>query len=394
MRASRGLLAAVAVLVLGAVVSAAPASARTASKRPAKVTPVPAGFVGMNLSSPLYPQTLGGIQLANQLNQMVTSGVQTIRVVFDWSYAQPYASWSEVPTIARSQFTDVDGVPTRFGQIDEIVGLAAAYGLRILPTVMFTPSWDAYSPASGALAIPSSDAPFAAFCAGLVQRYGPHGSFWTNNQPADPIRSWQIWNEPNIPYYWDVKPFQQSYVGLLRAAHGAITSVDPKAKVVLAGLPGYSWTSLRAIYEVGGAGKLFNVVAAHPYTKRASGVIVILRRVRRVMNQFGYPKEPIIADEVSWPSSAGQTNQSDGIPDIETTPAGQARDIAQLLPLLAENRKALDLSGFDYYTWAGIDDPGGDLFDFSGLFHVSAAGELTAKPAYYAFRRAALALER
>jgi hypothetical protein len=313
--------------------------------------------------------------------------------VFDWSYAQPYASWSEVPALARSQFTDVGGVPIRFGQIDEIVGLAAAWGLRILPTVMFTPSWDAYSPASWALAIPSNDAPFAAFCAALVQRYGPHGSFWIDSQPADPIRSWQIWNEPNIPYYWDVKPFQQSYVGLLRAAHGAIVSVDPKAKVVLAGLAGYSWQSLRAIYEAGG-GKLFNVVSAHPYTKQPSGVIVILRRVRRVMNQFRYPKEPIIADEVSWPSSAGQTNETDGIPDIETTPAGQAKDIAQLLPLLARNRKALVLSGFDYYTWAGLDDPGGNLFDFSGLFHVSATGALSAKPAYYAFRRAALALER
>lgn len=391
MRGSRRLFAAVAVFVLGAV-SAGPASARAASKQ--RATPVPAGFVGVNLSSPLFPQTLSGIQLANQLNQMVRSGVQTIRVVFDWSYAQPYANWSEVPAIARSQFTDVDGVPTRFGQIDEIVGLAAGWGIRILPTVMYTPGWDAYSPASWALQIPSSDAPYAAFCAALVQRYGPHGSFWINNEPADPIRSWQIWNEPNIPSYWDVKPFQQSYVGLLRAAHGAIVSADPKAKVVLAGLAGYSWESLRTIYEVGGAGKLFNVVAAHPYTKQPSGVIVILRRVRRVMNQFGYPKESIIADEVSWPSSAGKTNETDGIPDIETTPAGQARDISQLLPLLADNRKALDLSGFDYYTWAGLDDPGGNLFDFSGLFHVSAAGALTAKPAYYAFRRAALALER
>jgi hypothetical protein len=393
MRAPRRLPAVVAVLVLGAAVSAGPASARAASKPSKPAAPVPAGFVGMNLSSPLFPQTLGGIGLANQLNEMVKSGVQTIRVVFDWSYAQPYASWSEVPALARSQFTDVGGVPIRFGQIDEIVGLAAAWGLRILPTVMFTPSWDAYSPASWALAIPSNDAPFAAFCAALVQRYGPHGSFWIDSQPADPIRSWQIWNEPNIPYYWDVKPFQQSYVGLLQAAHGAIGSVDPKAKVVLAGLAGYSWQSLRAIYEAGG-GKLFNVVSAHPYTKQPSGVIVILRRVRRVMNQFRYPKEPIIADEVSWPSSAGQTNETDGIPDIETTPAGQAKDIAQLLPLLARNRKALVLSGFDYYTWAGLDDPGGNLFDFSGLFHVSATGALSAKPAYYAFRRAALALER
>ncbi len=390
MRASGRLLAAFAVLVLGAV-CAGPAAARAASKQPA--TPVPAGFVGMNLSSPLFPQT-GGIGLANQLNQMVASGVQTIRVVFDWSHAQPYASWDEVPAGVRAQFTDVGGVPTRFGQIDEIVGLAAAWGLRILPTVMFAPSWDARRPAFWALPIPARDAPYAAFCAALVQRYGPSGSFWINNQPADPIRSWQIWNEPNIPYYWDVKPFQQSYVGLLRAAHDAIAAADPKANVVLAGLPGYSWTSLRAIYRVRGAGALFDVVAAHPYTEKPSGVIVILRRVRRVMNEFGYAKEPIIADEVSWPSSAGRTNKTDGISDIQTTPAGQARDVGAIVLLLAENRKPLGLAGFDYYTWAGRDDPGGDQFDFAGLLHIRSDGATSAKPAFYAFRRAALAIER
>jgi hypothetical protein len=378
---------------LGALTPFLAAAALTVPAAATAAAPVPAGFVGMNLSTPLYPPTISGVNLSQQLDDMAASGVQTIRVVFDWSSAQPYASWSQVPAAARSEFVDEHGIPTRFAQIDQLVSLAAGYGLRILPTVMYAPSWDSINPTTWALPVPKNDGPYAAFCAALVRRYGPHGTFWVTNTPAMPIHMWQIWNEPNLRYFWPLKPFQRSYVTLLHAAHGAIVGADPHALVVLGGLPDYSWVSLRAIYEIPGAGRWFDVVAAHPYTKQPSGVIVILRRVRRVMDRFGHQHEPIIADELSWSSSAGRASRSGGVADIETTQAGQARDVSTLLPLLAKNRQALDLAGFDYYTWAGLDDLGGSLFDFSGLVHLSRDGATTAKPAYYSFRRAALGLE-
>jgi hypothetical protein len=351
--------------------------------------PVPAGVVGMNFSGVLFPDTSPGINLNAQMGAMVASGVQSIRAVFDWSYAQPYSSWSQVPPAETSQFTDVGGIPTRFGVFDALVKLAAKHGLTVLPTVLYTPLWDA-APSINALSIPQRDAPYAAFCAALVRRYGPHGTFWRTNSPAVPIRMWQIWNEPNLEYYWPKQPFAASYVALLRAAHQAIKAADPGAKVVLGGLPDISWESLKTVYAIPGARKLFDVVALHPYTKQPQGVITILRYVRQVMVAAGDSDKPMIADEISWPSSVGHDATSEF--DIGTTEAGQARKTATVMALLASNRRSLHLIGFDYYTWATPDDNGGNQFDFAGLFKYS-SGRLTPKPAFAAFRKAALALE-
>jgi hypothetical protein len=51
------------------------------------------------------------------------------------------------------------------------------------------------------------------------------------------------------------------------------------------------------------------VVGVHPFTRTPQGVISILQRIRAVMDKAGDRKKPIIADEVSWPSSFGQTPQ-------------------------------------------------------------------------------------
>ncbi|MBV9496181.1 MAG: site-specific integrase, partial [Acidobacteria bacterium] len=52
----------------------------------------------------------------------------------------------------------------------------------------------------------------------------------------------------------------------------------------------------------------------------AAGVITIIGNVRAVMNRHGDGRKPIIASEVSWPSSAGQTSHNGGF-DFATTPS-------------------------------------------------------------------------
>ena len=353
---------------------------------------VPPGFVGVNVDGPLFPAQAPGVDLSSQMDTMVASGVETLRVVFDWSYAQPYKTWADVPADQMSEFVNAGGIPTRWGDLDYLMSLAAEHGLKVLPTVLYTPSWDAARDPV-VFPIPKQFGPYANFVSDLVERYGPHGTFWQTNSPASPIRAWQIWNEPNINAYWPKQPFQKSYAQLLGAAHNAIKRLDPGAKIVLAGLPNESWTQLAKLYQVPGVKKLFDVVALHPYTKDPQGVITILQKARQVMNLAGDGRKPIIADELSWPSSLGQTPHNTGF-DFATTQAGQATKIAQVLPLLVKNRVALNLSGFFYYTWAGLDDRNGLAFDFAGLFHFDQTdGTFTAKPAFGAFRKAALAME-
>jgi Glycosyl hydrolase family 53 len=352
---------------------------------PAAIANVPAGFVGMNANGPLFS---AAAQPQRELHRMVASGVESIRVVFNWSAAQPYPNWNVVPLDQVGSFQPYP-VPTSFAETDQIVELAARLHLTVLPVVMYAPYWDQLPHPETTIGVPRSPAPYANYLRLLVLRYGPHGSFWRQHRglPKVPIHMWQIWNEPNILYYWPAA-IVPNYVNLLRAAHAAIKQADPTAKVVLAGMPEYVWTQLANLYKAGARG-LFDVVAVHPYTKLPRGVITILKLVRRVMDNAGDRRKPIILTELNWPSALHRTPFG---ADYETTPAGQARKLAAVLPLLARNRRRVGLIGFYYYTWITDAIPGGDPFSFAGLLDFS-HGRIVEKPAYFAFRRTALAIE-
>jgi hypothetical protein len=379
-------------IVLAAVVAFVAPALALGRSRPLPGTPVPRGFVGVNIDGPvLTPE--GGVAMPDQFGLMRSSGAQSIRVIFGWSAAQPYASWANVPAGQQGGFVSgAGGIPTSFAATDQIVSLAAARGMSVLPIVMNTPSWDALPRSGAGLPRPRDDGLYGKYLTTLIGRYGPRGSFWRQypGLPRRPIRNWEIWNEPDIVGFWPTQPFARSYVALLSAAHSAIRRADPGGRVVLAGVPNFSWQVLKSIYRVRGARRLFEVVDVHPYTKRPAGVIEILRRVRVSMMRGGDSGKPIIAAETGWPSSLQQTPHRF---DFETTPAGQARNLRALLPLLAANRKALGLIGFYWYTWMGAESPGAYPFSFSGLlaFH---NGQVSAKPALAAFAQTARAIER
>jgi len=381
-------------LLLSAVLLTAsigwPALAAAAPSTHAAAT-VPQGFVGMVVDEPVWPDPW--IDLQHQVDVMTLSGVQSLRVVFNWAQAQPYQHWSQVPSDQRSQYVNVAGVPTDFSQFDQVVTAASHDGQRLLPVVLDAPAWDGERKAHTVLSIPKTDGPYVAFVKALVRRYGPGGSFWQTYAGGRqvPIRQWQVWNEPNVFAFWPDQPFEARYVALLIAASKAIKSADPGAKVVLAGMPNYSWIDLARLYKVKGARGAFDVVAVHPYTKDPKGVLTILGYVRQVMNRYGDQRKPIIADEISWPSSVGKTNHDTGY-DFATTESGQAANIKQVIPMLVANRKRLNLLGFYYYDWAGLERPDELAFDFSGLFRLQ-DGQFVAKPAYKAFQQGALAAE-
>jgi hypothetical protein len=394
---ARLLLMTLAMMAIVAVVLAAGATAATPAAHPAvhpkatapaKLAAVPQGFVGMDADGPLFGSD-NNIDFGKQMSSMVANGVQSLRVAFSWSAAEPYQNWSDVPNDVKAQFTNVAGKPINFQLSDTIVGDASRDRVTVLPTVLYAPSWDAKNNPNG-VDSPRTNAPYGAFLTALIGRYGPRGSFWRENPgiPKLPIRTWQIWNEPNLSYYWR-QPFAASYVALLRVAHDAIRKADPGAKVVLGALTNTAWKSLGQVYRVKGARSLFDVVAFNGFTKIPANVMEFMLFVRRAMDHFGDGAKPMLATEVSWPSAKGKTHDKF---DFITTPAVQATDLAALLPLIGQERVSLGLMGFYWYTWMGEEDPGTTAFNFSGLlgFH---KGKVTVKPALAAFRKGALALE-
>jgi hypothetical protein len=361
------------------------ATATAASAAPA----VPRGFVGVDVDGPVFGVD-DSIDFGGQVQTMVANGVQNVRVAFNWAAAEPYASWNATPPADHDEYTNVNGKPFLFAQTDAVVGDAAERGVTVLPTVLYTPSWDARANPDGPIKVPERSGPYGGYLTALIDRYGPHGSFWRENPgiPRLPIRSWQIWNEPNLGYYWP-QPFASSYVGLLRSAHAAIRKADPGAKVVLGALTNFAWQSLGQIHRIHGATSLYDEVAVNGFTKLPSDVILYMQYMRDAMDRFGERRTPLLATEVSWPSAQGKSRQTF---DFDTTEAGQARDIAALLPMIGRDYRRLGLAGFDYYTWMGDEGDPSLAFNYAGLLGYD-NNRVTVKPALAAFRRGALALE-
>jgi hypothetical protein len=349
---------------------------------------VPQNFMGVDADGPLF--TNPAVDLGSEMGRMLRNGVQTMRTVFNWSGAQPYASFDDVPPDQVDRYRDEGGVPTDYSDIDNQVTQAAMKRVSVLPIILVAPSWDARHP--GSFASPPSDpSPYANFAGALVRRYGPGGSFWTEHPelPSQPIRYWQIWNEPNLRPFWSDQPFAADYVELLRQARLAIKTEDPGAHIVLAGLPNKSWYALEKIYQNGGR-KLFDIAAFHPFTHDVAGVKTILKKDRKVMAKYHDSRKTLWVTELSWTSSKGKTNVIFG---NEETESGQAKNLTAAYTMLAKARGTLRIGRVYWYTWLSRDMQDDYPFDWAGLSRITEGGDIRSKPALTAFRKIALKLE-
>ncbi|MDQ3741678.1 MAG: hypothetical protein M3389_12130, partial [Actinomycetota bacterium] len=288
----------------------------------------PDGFVGTMLDGEAAEPGFGPRRLAHELDVMRTSGVETVRVAWSWYELQPYASWAAVPEDKRDRFRDVRGLPLAVAHTDVLVGLAARRGLRVLPVTLGTPIWNvrrllvAGSP-------PREVAPYAALMRALVSRYGSRGAFWREHPglPRRPVRWWQLWNEPHLATYWAAPGWVAGYAKLVRAGARAVHREDRRARVLLAGVTTDGlplWDRLDELLAEG-VGPHVDMVGAHVFTRRPSGVVRALRRVRTTLRAYGLGRTAIALTEWSWPSSRGRRARA----PWATTPHGQAARVAR-----------------------------------------------------------------
>lgn len=355
---------ALALACLGAL-AAQPAAARRA---------VPSGFYGVD-----YDREIAWAAPSLQSStwgSMAKTGVESARVIFDWRTAQP-----------------VQDQPPSFTGTDRSVALAAAHGIAPLPVVMLAPAWARVLPKEEGSA-PSNIPAYTQYLRALVARYGPAGSFWSARPdlPRHPIRTWQVFNEPDVPYQWSPRDeWQKRYGELLRASAAALRGADPGAKVVLAALTNDSWVALDQLYKLGDIRGSFDAVALNTYTRVPSHLVEILRRGRKVMNRNGASKLPIFVTEFGASASKGRI-QAPGNEHLQTTDQGLSHLVARMYQLLIRHRSELGLRRAYWYTWASSYDTRKAIFDFAGLMRYQ-GGKVTARPAVAAYRKSAVAAE-
>ena len=328
-----------------------------------------------------------GVPLRQEVRVMEASGVESLRVPFYWSLAQPFPEGDRIPRDQRGPFKTIEGRPTSFALTDPIVAAASRAGIVLLPVVVGTPPWAAKNPGRTGSAPEGTNA-YADFMRALIGRYGPDGSFWSENRdvPKRPLRDWQLWNEPDHRFYWAEQPYARDYVRLAKAARRAIKEADPDASVIMSGFADRSWESIETVYNAGAKG-VFDAAAIHPYTLEVQNVLRIVRLARQALREAGDAEQPLWLTEVTW-SSGLRPGRKPGL--FETTPRGQAARLSEALPLLIRTRDELGVERIYWENWISTDRNRANPFNFSGLRALRPDGTVRPKPAFEAYKRVAL----
>jgi hypothetical protein len=193
-------------------------------------------------------------------------------------------------------------------------------------------------------------AQYAAFAAGVARRYGPGGTFWHVNPGirALPIRSWQIWNEPNFKIYWGWHPDIARYVAMLRAAYRSIRAVDRHAEVVTAGPantnPQNGIPLPTFLHGLLAARPPFSTLAIDVYTAAPAGLLLTVEQVRAALAAVGRSATPIWLTEFGWASGGPASGFTVGA-------SLQARYVFYTIVTLAEDASTLGIRGIVYFDW-------------------------------------------
>jgi hypothetical protein len=324
---------------------------------------VPSNFWGAVPQGPLS---------LSQYERLRGGGVDSIRFPISWAGAQPSPRAAIDWSVVDAQLEDL-----------------ANAGIEALPFLYGAPSWavrETSVPGSGGGAKAPSHLPIAgqagrgwnAFVRQAVERYGPQGKFWSEHPdiPRDPIRTWQIWNEPNFKYFV-ARPNPGEYGRLVKNSARAINAKDPGATVLLGGLfarpgeagkfnPPRAFTAVEFLEQMykrtPGVSASFDAVALHPYTASYVTIPAEIEEVRTLLRSRGDAGKKLWLTELGW--SSERPSRGDA---FAKGVRGQATQLSGAFRLLRNNATRWHLR---QVFWFSVDDlPGACNFcGGTGLF--------------------------
>lgn len=300
---------------------------------------------------------------AGSFERMGEAGVEVFRM-----------AWSQ------TQLNPRPGV-YRWDKLDQIVLAAARAEISVLPILYRAEQRRPAPPAD-----PGEKARWIRFVRDAIDRYGPGGRLWLLNPvaPRLELREWQVWNEPNLRFFWHGNPDPAAYAELLKITANAIREEDPAATVVLAGLNSSARGRLappRYLDELyrHGTRNAFDAAAVHPYARSPLEVRARIIAVRGVMELHGELDTPLWVTEVGW-STAGEEGHR-----LVTSLDKQARRARLTFLFMRRLERSSDVDRVLWFSWSDHADRGCGWCGGTGL--IDAAGG--AKPALDEFSLAA-----
>jgi hypothetical protein len=352
-------------MALALALSAGAATAATAGA-------VPATFWGVVPQATPTPE---------EMVRLKQGGVDSIRIPLVWSAVQQQR-----------------GGPFDWSGVDSSIDGAARAGIEVLPFLTGAPKWAVAmnhryrSPENLPVRTATQRSGWSTFVREAVARYGPTGSFWSENPtvPRRPIRTWQIWNEPNFMYFV-AKPNPAEYGKLVKLSFSTIRGVDPGAKLILAGLfarpseatlkrkPPLAYFAaefLDRLYRTTpGIKSKFQGYAIHPYTATYKRLEPYIEEIRDVLKEHHDAGKGLWLTEVGWSSEPPSKKNS-----FAKGPGGQATQLKGAFRVIESRARKWHVQRV---YWFSIDDQKGscNFCDGSGLF----AKGFKPKPAWRAY---------
>ena len=271
-----------------------------------------------------YPEETTTLQIIrNDMELLKRSGINLLRISFGWDGIQP----------AKDQYT--------WGFWDDYVRIAVEeYGVTLLPYVCYTPMWNSTGDSLNYWNhTPRDYEPFGRFMTVLVNRYKK----W--------IKTWELWNEPDISAYWSGTP--EDLARLTKIGAQAVRAADPQAKIVLAGLA-HDTNFLLKLFRDYGISSYVDIVNCHNYYETWSGqplehITEYVNTIADIVRQYGNHQSIWMA-EVGYSTYRSGAHVSDSYTayyDYEHTPKYQAVHLVRTLTLLLATEKLAAVAWYE-----------------------------------------------
>jgi polysaccharide biosynthesis protein PslG len=156
----------------------------------------------------------------------------------------------------------------RWDALDTLVKTAHEEGVTLLPIVHYAPAWAIRSerkPSDVYQMAPREEAfaDFGKFMLESIRRYGPGG---ISPVPFNPIKYWQVWNEPNLRQFWGPSPDPAAFTRLMKQTQTSLLPVRSKIQIVHAGISKVDLEFMWQAWEANPRhGDTFDILAVHPY---------------------------------------------------------------------------------------------------------------------------------
>jgi hypothetical protein len=272
-----------------------------------------------------YPEETTTPELIHSDMEMLKrTGINVLRISFGW-----------------------DGIDTAKGKFvwlfwDDYVKTAVDdYGITLIPYICYTPKWNSTGDTSNYWNhTPIDYDEFGRFVFALVSRY------------KDRIKSWELWNEPDIKEYWSGNV--ADLAKLTKIGAEAVRKADPSAIVVLAGLAGHTEFT-RTLFRDLNISPYVDVVNCHSYYETWNGdpletVVPYVNTLSDIIRQYGN-KQSLWMAEVGYSTvrrpDGYVSNSYWATYDYEHTPRYQAVALWRTLALLLSTEKMSAIAWYE-----------------------------------------------